>query len=127
MAKELTREEFRDVVKNTPLVSIDLIIRTRTGKVLLGKRLNKPAKGSLFVPGGRIRKDEKVGQAFERIAQMELGRKYPLHEAHALGVFDHIYDMGDNIFDDPNFRTHYVVLGYELLVGDEIPDLPKVQ
>ena len=35
---------FKTIIDNTPLVSVDLIVK-HEGKVLLGKRVNKPAQG----------------------------------------------------------------------------------
>jgi len=49
------------------LVSIDLIIRNARDEVLLGLRSNEPAKGFYFVPGGMIRKGERLGEAFASI------------------------------------------------------------
>jgi colanic acid biosynthesis protein WcaH len=39
----------------------------------MGWRENEPAKRTWFVPGGRIRKDEKIADAFERIIRTETG------------------------------------------------------
>jgi colanic acid biosynthesis protein WcaH len=69
----LPNSAFRNVVKNTPLVSIDLVITDPSGAVLMGWRENEPAKRTWFVPGGRIRKDEKIADAFERIIRTETG------------------------------------------------------
>ena len=63
----LSDSEFVDVVRNTPLVSIDLIISDPMGAILMGWRNNEPAKDTWFVPGGRIRKNERIAEAFERI------------------------------------------------------------
>ena len=52
----LEREVFKKVVKNTPLVSIDICI-VWDEKFLLGKRKNDPLKGFFFTPGGRILKN----------------------------------------------------------------------
>jgi colanic acid biosynthesis protein WcaH len=52
----LNKDEFAQVVRNTPLVSIDLIIRDPDQYVLVGFRTNEPAKGKWFVPGGVVRK-----------------------------------------------------------------------
>lgn len=52
----LDRTKFSTVIENTPLVSIDLIVLNSQDQALLGHRLNKPALGSWFVPGGRIYK-----------------------------------------------------------------------
>jgi colanic acid biosynthesis protein WcaH len=104
----LQDEEFLRIVDATPLVSIDLIIRDSTGRVLLGQRLNRPARGSWFVPGGRIRKNERVQEALRRISQRELG--VCISGAKLTGVFDHIYD--DNFLDVAGVNTHYVVLAF---------------
>jgi colanic acid biosynthesis protein WcaH len=45
-------ETFKTVIASTPLISIDLIVRNNQQQILLGKRLNKPAQGYWFVPGG---------------------------------------------------------------------------
>ena len=106
----LPDSEFANVISGAPLVSIDLIVKNDQGEVLLGKRHNKPAKGYWFVPGGRIRKNERSRDALSRIAQGELG--ITATQGKLLGVFDHFYD--DNVFGMPGFGTHYVALGYQL-------------
>src|SRR5262249_21199151 len=90
--RSLTRDEFLCVVRNTPLVSIDIIIKDRQDKVLLGLRLNEPAKGKYFVPGGVIRKNESIAAAFARIIKAETGIDKPVSEATFIGVFEHIYE-----------------------------------
>jgi colanic acid biosynthesis protein WcaH len=65
----LSPDDFRSVVRLAPLVSIDLIIRNVRGEVLLGLRNNEPAKGSYFVPGGIILKQERLYEAFARNPQ----------------------------------------------------------
>lgn len=52
----LRQEDFATVVRSTPLVSLDLIVENAQGEFLLGKRLNRPAQGFWFVPGGRVQK-----------------------------------------------------------------------
>jgi colanic acid biosynthesis protein WcaH len=71
--KKISPDDFIEVVKKTPLVSIDLIIKNNLDQVLLGLRNNEPAKGFWFVPGGRILKNELIAEAFERITEEELG------------------------------------------------------
>jgi len=68
----LNKDEFAQVVRNTPLVSIDLIIRDPDEHVLVGLRTNEPAKGKWFVPGGVVRKYERLADAFARIFKAEL-------------------------------------------------------
>ena len=112
----LPDETFKSIIQHTPLISIDLIVRNEQGHVLLGKRVNAPAKGYLFVPGGRVRKNETLDDAFVRLVREELGIDSGISRAYAkfLGVFEHFYD--DNVFDD-EVSTHYVVLGYEIMMS----------
>ncbi|QIO20876.1 NUDIX domain-containing protein [Haloarcula sp. JP-L23] len=65
-------EEWKTIVQSVPLVSVDLVVRTGEGIVLL-KRTNEPAKGEWFVPGGRVRKGERLREAVHRVARTELG------------------------------------------------------
>jgi colanic acid biosynthesis protein WcaH len=121
----LGREQFLEVVERTPLVSIDLIVRRGDGRVLLGRRTNEPAKGCWFVPGGRIRKNERLADAFRRICEAELGKPFAISDAKFLGVFEHLYPT--NFAEKPGTGTHYVVLAYELCVGGLPEKLPADQ
>lgn len=120
----LEEDVFRQIVAKTPLISVDLIVRNKQEQVLLGLRLNRPAQGYWFVPGGRIRKDERIEAAFRRLTITELGCAYVIDNARFLGVYEHFYD--DNFYDK-NFTTHYVVLGYEILIQENELNLPKEQ
>lgn len=120
----MDRETFRTVVASTPLVSIDLVIRNPAGDVLLGYRSNRPAQCSWFVPGGRIRKDEAISDAFVRLTEAELGRAVPQGEWRFLGIFEHFYP--DN-FSGEDFSTHYVVMGYEICLDIDLASLPQEQ
>jgi len=113
----LPDETFKSVIQHTPLISIDLIVRNEQGEVLLGKRVNAPAKGYWFVPGGRVRKNETLDDAFVRLVREELGIESGITRADTkfLGVFEHFYD--DCVFGD-NVSTHYVVLAHEIIVND---------
>jgi len=122
---QLDRNDFLQIVRNAPLVSIDLIVRDERDRVLVGMRLNRPAQGSWFVPGGRIYKDERLEAAFERITRTELGTAMPRSSARLLGVYEHLYE--DNSLDVPGVSTHYVVLGHQLRVQADALALPEAQ
>lgn len=124
MDKRLDLGTFKTVVASTALVSIDLIVRNSDGQVLLGERTNRPAKGFWFVPGGRILKDETFKEAFKRLTSVELGVELPLSSASFLGPYEHHYS--DN-FSGDEFSTHYVVLGYEVVLNLELSELPSEQ
>lgn len=124
MTKRLEFELFKTIVEHTPLISIDLIIRNDKGEVLLGQRLNRPAKNYWFVPGGRIFKDESFEIAFKRITFEELGYQITLDQANFLGVYEHFYN--DNV-SGIDFSTHYIVHGYETQFNPQQIRLPTAQ
>lgn len=111
----ISPEVFRLIVRHTPLVSIDLVMEDEGGHVLVGLRNNEPARGTWFVPGGIIRKNEQIGDAFRRILKAETGRVADIADAQFLGVYQHFYDT--NRFLEPGYGTHYVVQGYKLKLG----------
>jgi len=111
----LNEAAFKALVENAPLVAIDLLIE-RGGKFLVGARKNRPAKGFLFVPGGRIHKGESITRALERISAQEIGIKLAIDRAEALGVTEHLYD--ESMFDEKT-PTHYVVLPYKVAISEE--------
>lgn len=115
----LNSDIFSTVIENTPLTSIDLIVKNSQGQVLLGKRVNKPALNSWFVPGGRIYKDETLNDAFSRIVKEELGISLTREQSIYYGLYEHFYD--DNVFGN-KFSTHYIVLAHEIYL-DSVPIL----
>ena len=111
---------FKTIIDSTPLISIDILLK-KSGKVLLGKRVNKPAQGYFFSTGGRINKNESIDNAMARVALNELNIELKSIPKF-IGVFEHFYD--DSIYK--NVSTHYVDIAYEYEVK-EIPDLPTEQ
>ncbi len=121
----LDETEFLDVIDRTPLVSIDLVVVDQEKRILCGWRVNQPARGSWFVPGGRILKGETLDDAFSRIAFAELGiGDWRRSDGRLLGVFDHLYDT--NFAGVPGIATHYVVLAHRIDV-DVRPTPPDLQ
>ena len=123
---QLPPDEFLHLVKNAPLIAIDLIVENSTGEILVGRRTGLPAKGSWFVPGSRMRKEKTLDSAFARITLKELGIKIPRANSDFVGVFEHFYD--DNFAGVPGVTTHYVVLAFRLRVPHiQISALPNSQ
>lgn len=121
--KMLELDKFKTLVDIAPLISIDFIIKNKENKILLGKRVNKPAKGYYFTLGGRVFKNETLNEAKKRVLKDELGLNIQGYNPRFIGVFEHFYK--DSFVDD-NISTHYVNLAYEIEVS-YIQDLPKVQ
>jgi colanic acid biosynthesis protein WcaH len=116
----LDYDTFKVVVDSVPLISIDILVK-KDNKVLLGKRVNKPAQGYYFSIGGRIKKNETINQAMERIVKNELDIKLKL-TPRFIGVYEHFYN--DSIYQDVS--THYVNLAYEIEI-EETLNLPNEQ
>jgi colanic acid biosynthesis protein WcaH len=116
----LSEVDFLNVIRLTPLVAIDLIVNDGNRRVLLGHRKNRPARGTWFVPGGRITKGETLDTAFTRIVRDELGiASVQRSSARFCGVFEHLYD--ENFAGVPDISTHYVVLAYSITLGGSVP------
>jgi len=106
--------QFQQAVAALPLVSVDWVLTNPAGELLVGQRLNAPARGAWFTPGGRIRKGEPLVAALRRVAVEELGLADEPAGALAqrgelLGAWDHFYP--DAAFS-PTVPTHYVNLPY---------------
>lgn len=90
--KFIERTLYHDFLRNMPLICCDLLIWSK-GKYLLMRRNNEPAKGSLWFPGGRMRKGETPEETCIRVASEEAGlndcvvRKF-------LGVYNTIFPSG---------------------------------
>ena len=117
----LDEETFLAIVDRTPLVAVDLVFIRNSSEVLLGLRKNRPAQGFWFVPGGRIFKNEKIGEALVRVAEAELGQGDGVRSGELsprlIGSFEHFYP--DCFAGECDVSTHYVVLGHRVDVpGD---------
>jgi|TARA_R110001583_G_scaffold179067_1_gene335563 colanic acid biosynthesis protein WcaH len=121
----LKKEDFRCLVQHGVLFSIDLVVRDNQNRILVGERINRPAQGYWFVPGGRVYKNESLTNAFERICLSELGQAFRYQETMPLGLYDHFYD--DSVFGD-EITTHYINAPYliELSETDTL-NLPSEQ
>lgn len=112
----LSESELKNVIKFAPLVTIDLCI-TDNNLILLGKRLNPPAKDTFFVPGGRIRKSETINNALDRIIFEETGRKIiDKKDLKFLGIYEHFYE--NNFLGNNDFKTHIVVIAYNIEISN---------
>ncbi len=125
MQGRLSDDAFLEVVDRTPLVAIDLVIRDSAARILVGLRMNEPAKGSWFVPGGRVLKGETLDDAFARISLMELGVACRRVHSRLIGLYTHLYDT--NFLGRPGIGTHYVVMAHEVSAGILTQALPTAQ
>ncbi len=128
MTAWIPEDDWTTVVESVPIVSVDLIVSVDGGGsageregdggsdgdgVVLARRRNEPAAGEWFVPGGRVRKGERLLEAVERVAATELDVAVTVEEY--LGPYDHFYEMSD-VGDD---GKHYVAHGYHVTTTGE--------
>ena len=109
--------DWRTIVENVPLVSVDLVVE-HDGGVLLGKRENEPVRGEWFVPGGTVLKNEPRTEAVHRVAEEELGE--PVLIDDCLGTYEHFYDTSEI---DGVDSKHYVATAYHCQFKSDNPDI----
>lgn len=106
MSEWILEEDWKTIVQNIPIVSVDLLVQVKNG-IVLGKRTNEPAKGEWFTPGGRVYKGETRTDAVTRIAKNELGVDIEIIES--LGAFEHMYETAEV---EGAETKHYLANGY---------------
>jgi len=88
------------------------------GGVLLGKRVNEPAKGEWFVPGGTVFKNERRTDAVHHVAEAELDEPVIIDEC--LGTYEHFYETADVEGID---SKHYLATGYRCHFERDDPEI----
>lgn len=115
---------FKLALEHLPLFAIDLVIVNEQHEILLGKRINAPAQGFWFVPGGRVFKNESLSDAFGRISRAELGIALPYKNAKLLGIYDHFYP---NSVVSEVISTHYINAAHVVKMELPLSELPILQ
>ena len=67
---------YRSILEVLPIVCVDVLL-VKGDKFLMGKRVNEPAKGQWWFPGGRVLKGETLREAAIRQAR-KIGCKKPI-------------------------------------------------
>jgi colanic acid biosynthesis protein WcaH len=124
--EKIPTDIFMQIVRNTPLISIDLLMHNENNEILLGWRNNQPAKDYWFVPGGRIYKNETIRDAFARIMSAETGLTLDIEHAQFHGIYEHFHP-DQNFMNEAGFGTHYIVLAFHIQLAGELTPLPLYQ
>ena len=69
----IPEDQYNFILKNMPVFCVDWLVRCGD-KYLLLKRTQQPLSGRYWHIGGRLRIDETISQAAERLQNRELGR-----------------------------------------------------
>lgn len=110
----LSEDDYYLATKLSIVVSIDIIL-LYNDKILLGKRINEPAKNFFFTPGGRLHKGESIKDGFRRISKEEFGLELDLKKSLFVNIFEHFYE---NNFKDDKHKTQYLNLAYKYKLED---------
>ena len=105
--EKLSEEIWRTCVDSMPIFGIDMIIFSRKCGVLMGRRINDPAKDKLFVPGGRVYKNEPIIDAFNRILLSETGLNFSFNKTISMGLYEHFYNVTS--WATSECSTHYII------------------
>lgn len=116
---KLAFEEFKTIVRDAVLVSLDLLLINERGEVLVGRRRHGPARDYFFVPGGRVMKGETLAAALRRVAKQEAGLNVSPDQVVLHGIYDHFYE--DSCFEDTAISTQYVVIACRCAINSDAP------
>ena len=103
---------YREIIKNIPIICVDVIIKDESSQYLLAKRTNNPLSGEWWVIGGRVKMGESILNAAKRKLKEELGvissnLKY-------IGYYE---DQFDNNAFDSNVIYHTVSMVFSLVIN----------
>ena len=104
---KITEEQWKLFVNDCPIYAIDIILFNNEKGIIVGQRINNPAKDKYFVPGGRIYKNETRKNAFKRICNDEIGINLELENTSLIGIYEHFYQ--NSRWDKEDINTHYIV------------------
>lgn len=101
-------DKIREII---PIVCVDLVI-PKNGSILLVKRIETPAQGQWWTPGGRIFHGETIEEASIRKAKMEVHLDCCFKTI--LGVTESIFDKREGDEKSTSIHTVNVVCFMEL-------------
>ena len=89
-------------IKQSIYVTVDVVVITVTGKLLLIRRANEPYAGLWALPGGFVEDDEDLPEAAARELNEETGLSFPAIKLRQAGAYG-------KPGRDPRFRTVSIV------------------
>jgi colanic acid biosynthesis protein WcaH len=115
---KLPLEQFKAIVRDSVLVSLDVLLINEREELLVGRRMHRPAQGYLFVPGGRVLKGETLSAALGRIVLQETGLIVAPGQFVFHGIYDHVYS--ESCFNDADISTQYVVIACRCSISSDV-------
>ena len=113
-------DQYNLILKSLPIFCVDWLVRCGD-KYLLLKRVQQPLKGKYWHTGGRLRIDETIAEAAERLQTRELGRY--CGPGVLLGFSNYMFDKVEDAR-----ATHTPAITYLVDVDEEfIPTLDDTE
>ncbi|HOR47209.1 MAG TPA: NUDIX domain-containing protein [Caldisericia bacterium] len=106
-------DKYESIMRVLPILCVDIIVKTESGKYILIKRKNRPLSGRWWVIGGRVLKDEPLEQAAKRKVKEETD--LDIKEIRPIGYYE------DTFVANPfgtRFRQHSVSLVFLAIVKE---------
>lgn len=121
---KVTNSLFNKFKSSFPFCCIDLIL-VKGDEFLLVKRTIPPYKGKLCLPGGIIRRGEKINSAIKRIGKEELG--VHLEIIQTVGFYEKIYQNRHDVTHCfiVRIKTGELTLDYQANHAEFFKNIPK--
>jgi len=107
----IPKKQYIKILKNLPVLCVDIAVQNNKGEYLLIKRANQPKKGHWWVIGGRLLKGESLEQAVARKVKEETGQR--VKDIRPIGYYELI--NGRNPFG-LNFKYHTVSVVFTAVI-----------
>ncbi len=94
-SRSIPKKTFQLIKNNIPFSCVDLILVNEKNEFLLVKRKIEPYKNKWCLPGGIVKKGQKLENKLQEVAKKELGVK--ANDIRPLGFYEKIYSKRHDI------------------------------
>ena len=125
MRNKIPEGLFQKIKKNIPLSCVDAILVNNKKEFFLVKRVIPPYKNKWCLPGGIIKRGQKIHQKLAETAKNELGIKF--HKVKALGFYEKIYKERHDISHCfiVSSKNKSITLNFQASAGKFFKKIPK--
>lgn len=100
-------ETYRQILLSVPIACVDIAIVSE-GRILLVERMDAPAEGEYWLPGGRVHKGELLKDGASRKALVEVG--IACNVGPIVHTAETIFDDGPDGIVVDNINTYFFIL-----------------
>lgn len=107
----IPKKRYIRILKDLPVLCVDVLARNSKGEYLLVKRTNEPKKGRWWIIGGRVHKGEPMERAAARKVREETGKR--IKDIRPVGYFE-LVDGADPF--GLSFKYHTASIVYTAVI-----------